>query len=208
MPPLSGQWIITPKTNETPHQNCPWVNPRLCRGLQRVRRGTPAHGGGGRGPPVPSAGSRAPGGTRLPPRRPAPRVMGDGHANMQFPLSLVRYCSLCSTTTCSPLLTELTFRFPALRGWRARPFFLAQGKSCVSRSAHPAPAVFPRLPGTPRVTLPAPATPWRDGSISPGSRIGSAGRELCLGFGMGGSGSRLTRVGRARLRTASSLMIA
>jgi hypothetical protein len=134
--------------------------------------------------------------------------MGDGHANMQFHLSLVRYCSLCSTTTYSPLLTELTFRFPALRGRRARPFLLAQGKSCVSRSARPAPAVFPRLPGTPRVTLPAPATPWRDGSISPGSRIGSAGRELCLGFGMGGSGSRLTRVGRARLRTASSLMIA
>jgi len=29
-------------------------------------------------------------------------VMGDGHANMQFPLSPGRYCSLSSTATCSP----------------------------------------------------------------------------------------------------------
>ena len=29
-------------------------------------------------------------------------VMGDGHVNMQFPLSPGRYCSLSSTATCSP----------------------------------------------------------------------------------------------------------
>jgi hypothetical protein len=28
--------------------------------------------------------------------------MGDGHANMQFPLSPGRYCSLSSPATCSP----------------------------------------------------------------------------------------------------------
>jgi len=29
-------------------------------------------------------------------------LMGDGHANMQFPLSPGRYCRLSSTATCSP----------------------------------------------------------------------------------------------------------